>query len=121
MNIKKVIDKPMIIHTTEKTKIHFHENSEAKNKCENIYISKSGAIIKDSTAMSNKMNIRTKFCKAIFNDKGKVNHRNQYSLVKREKSDSIAKNGKSIKLANMVVIKAASNQMEGTENIRDSI
>ena len=111
----------MVIHTKEKIKIHVHENTEAKIKSESIDTSKSGAIINGSTEMPNKMNIRTKFRKAIFNDKGKVNHINQYSSVKREKLDSIAKNGKSIKLANMVAIKAASNQMEGVENIRDSI
>ena len=111
----------MVIHTKEETKIHLHENYETKIMTESIYTEKSGAIINGSTAMPNKMNIRTKFRKAILNDKGKVNHRKQYRSFKREKLDSIAKNGKSIKLANMVVIKAASNQMEGTENIRDSI
>lgn len=32
MIIKKVDDKPMIIHTKEKTKIHMHENQDAKIK-----------------------------------------------------------------------------------------
>jgi len=111
----------MVIHTKEETKIHLHENYETKIMTESIYTEKSGAIINGSTAMPNKMNIRTKFRKAILNDKGKVNHRKQYRSFKREKLDSIAKNGKSIKLANMVAIKAASYQMEGAENVRDSI
>lgn len=37
MKIKKVDDKPMIIHTKEKTKIHIHENQDAKIKGHNVY------------------------------------------------------------------------------------
>jgi len=107
LNIKKVDDKLMVIHTKEKTKIHLHENPEIKIQTESIYTAKSEAIINGSTAMSNKMNIRRKFRKAVFNDKGKINHRKQYRSVKREQSYSIAKNDKSIKLANIVAIKAA--------------
>lgn len=37
LKIKKVDDKPMVIHTKEKAKIHSHEPKEAKIKGSNIY------------------------------------------------------------------------------------
>ena len=37
MKIKKVDDKPMVIHTKEKVKIHAHEPKGAKLKGSNIY------------------------------------------------------------------------------------
>ena len=42
MKIKKVDDKPMIIHTKEKAKIHAHEPKEAKIKGSNIYTVERG-------------------------------------------------------------------------------
>mgnify|MGYP006961232797 CR=1 FL=1 len=37
LKIKKVDDKPMVIHTKEKAKIHSHEPKKAKIKGSNIY------------------------------------------------------------------------------------
>ena len=37
MKIRKVDDKPMVIHTKEKAKIHAHEPKGAKIKGSNIY------------------------------------------------------------------------------------
>ena len=42
MNIKKVDDKPMVIHTKEKAKIHTHEAKAAKIKGSNIYTVERG-------------------------------------------------------------------------------
>ena len=36
MNIKKVDDKPMVIHTKEKTKLHVKTAPETKIKAENV-------------------------------------------------------------------------------------
>jgi len=68
----------MVILTKEKPKILVQENPEMNIKTGIISIAKRGAIINDSTTMLNKMNIRTKFRKAIFNDNGKANNRKQY-------------------------------------------
>ena len=38
MKIKKVDDKPMVIHTKEKAKIHSHEPKGARIKGSNIYV-----------------------------------------------------------------------------------
>ena len=37
MKIKKVDDKPMVIHTKQKAKIHTHEPKQASIKGSNIY------------------------------------------------------------------------------------
>ena len=42
MKIKKVDDKPMVIHTKEKAKIHSHEPKKAKIKGSNIYTVQRG-------------------------------------------------------------------------------
>ncbi len=42
MKIKKVDDKPMVIHTKEKAKIHSHEPKKAKIKGSNIYTVERG-------------------------------------------------------------------------------
>ena len=42
MKIKKVDDKPIVIHTKEKAKIHAHEPKGAKIKGSNIYTVERG-------------------------------------------------------------------------------
>ena len=49
MKIKKVDDKPMIIHTKKKTKIHMHENQDAKIKGHNVYTVDHSPMSKGST------------------------------------------------------------------------
>ena len=44
MKIRKVDDKPMVIHTKEKAKIHAHEPKGAKIKGSNIYTVERGPI-----------------------------------------------------------------------------
>ena len=38
MNIKKVDDKPMVIHTKEKAKLHIKQEPEAKIKGRNVLV-----------------------------------------------------------------------------------
>ena len=42
LKIKKVDDKPMVIHTKKKAKIHMHEPKKAKIKGSNIYTVQRG-------------------------------------------------------------------------------
>ena len=48
MKIKKVDDKPMVIHTKEKAKIHAHEPKGAKIKGSNIYTVERGPKVHDA-------------------------------------------------------------------------
>ena len=50
MKIKKVDDKPMVIHTKEKAKIHAHEPNGAKIKGSNIYTVERGPKVHDAKA-----------------------------------------------------------------------
>ena len=50
MKIKKVDDKPMVIHTKEKAKIHAHEPKGAKIKGSNIYTVERGPKVHDAKA-----------------------------------------------------------------------
>ena len=50
MKIKKVDDKPMVIHTKEKAKIHAHEPKGTKIKGSNIYTVERGAKVHDAKA-----------------------------------------------------------------------
>ncbi len=51
MKIKKVDDKPMVIHTKEKAKIHAHEPKGAKIKGSNIYTVERGPKTADAKPM----------------------------------------------------------------------
>lgn len=42
LNIKKVDDKPMVIHTKEKTKLHIKAEPEAKIKGRNVLVVEKG-------------------------------------------------------------------------------
>ena len=62
MKIKKVDDKPMVIHTKEKAKIHAHEPKGAKIKGSNIYTVERGPKVHDAKAneMDKKASANTK-------------------------------------------------------------
>lgn len=51
MKIKKVDDKPMVIHTKEKAKIHSHEPKGARIKGSNIYTVERGPKIAGALAV----------------------------------------------------------------------
>lgn len=51
LNIKKVDDKPMVIHTKEKAKIHSHEPHTATIKGSNIYTVDRSPKIKGADTM----------------------------------------------------------------------
>ena len=50
MNIKKVDDKPMVIHTKEKAKIHTHEPRQAAIKGSNVYTVNRGPKVVNAEA-----------------------------------------------------------------------
>ena len=52
MKIKKVDDKPMVIHTKQKNKIHSHEQKNASIKSGNIYTVNRSSKIKDGNVSS---------------------------------------------------------------------
>ena len=61
MKIKKVDDKPMVIHTKEKTKIHAHEPKGARIKGSNIYTVERGPKVHDTKADANDKQVKNVF------------------------------------------------------------
>lgn len=58
MKIRKVDDKPMVIHTKEKAKIHAHEPKGAKIKGSNIYTVERGPKTAGAMAELNTQRVR---------------------------------------------------------------
>ena len=54
MDIKKIDDKPMVIHTKKKSKLHIHESKEGTIKGKNVYVKQ-----KVEEAHGNDKNVRT--------------------------------------------------------------
>ncbi len=121
MKIKRVDDKPIVIHTKKKSKLHIYRKVEAKNKGGNSYNAKRGPVVHKVFGTA-KENPNRKYRKATFNQTKKENRFYSPNIkVKKDKTDAITKNGRSIKLAGVTAAKAASEQMEGSENIRDAV
>ena len=56
MKIKKVDDKPMVIHTKQKAEIHTHESKKASIKGNNIYMVERGTKTKSTIHQSEPKN-----------------------------------------------------------------
>lgn len=83
MNIKKVDDKPMVIHTKEKTKLHVKTAPEAKIKAGNVLTVErtpkfSGAEREAKADNMDKRMSGIKGKKYLYNWKGKGYNREQY-------------------------------------------
>ena len=84
MKIKKVDDKPMVIHTKKKAKLHTHEPKKASIKDSNIYTV----------------------------DKAKKGMFRQYRAALKESKQSIKTKNSSIKVAGATGAQTALSQME---------
>ncbi|MDD3363331.1 MAG: hydrolase, partial [Hespellia sp.] len=129
MKIKKVDDKPMIIHTKAKPKIHSHEGKSTGIKGHNVYSVNRSPKIKSATTSMQTMGKGT-VCRSgkttyrkstIHLDQvergGKIHQHNRN--IKNDKKTIKTKNS-SIKLVGAVGANAASNQMEGADEVRDA-
>lgn len=74
MKIKKVEDKPMVIHTKQKTQIHSHEPKNAAIKGSNIYTVNRSPKIKEVT-LSKESGKSRNGISAFRKQKGKKNYR----------------------------------------------
>lgn len=112
MKIKKVDDKPMVIHTKQKAKIHSHEPKQASIKGSNIYTVdrdptkkavKSGGFRKSTVHQVQKESLLSKCRKSI-----------------KQSSQSIKVNDTSLKNAGMVAGKVTTDQLEGGEELQQA-
>lgn len=121
MNIKKVDDKPLVIHTKEKTKIHSHEPKGASIKGSNIYTVDRSPKIKGS---------------AIQEESGKESYRKstihqakpvregriaKYRKNLKESNTSIKTKNTTLRNARMVGAKTMTDQMDGGQEVQQSL
>lgn len=119
MNIKKVDDKPMVIHTKEKPKIHTHEPKKASIKAAHIYTVDRSPKIKGVTVATSE-NKRYRQSTIHKPDKAKNKKFRQYRAAIKESKQSVKIKQTSIKVAGAAGAQTALGQMEGGEEVRDA-
>lgn len=112
MKINKVDDKPMVIHTKQKAKIHSHEAQNSSIKGANVYTTQRGTKHTEET-------VNKKIRSSTVHQKGGMKE----SFIKgamTKSQQSIKTKNSSIKVAGAAGAQTALSQMEGGEEIRDS-
>ena len=119
MKIKKVDDKPMVIHTKKKAKLHTHEPKKASIKASNIYtVDRSPKIKGAKIATTENKKFRRSTIHPV--DKAKKGMFRQYRAALKESKQSIKTKNSSIKVAGAAGAQTALSQMEGGEEVRDA-
>lgn len=85
MNIKKVDDKPMVIHTKEKTKLHIKQEPEAKIEGRNVLVVDKGLKIAGMDREDKTVIKKTSAKEAVKNSIQK--EKGMYAQVQRAKQD----------------------------------
>ena len=123
LKIKKVDDKPMVIHTEKKAKLHTHEPKKASIKASNIYTVDRSPKIKGSkiTTTENK-----KFRRSTIHpvDNAKKGMFRQYRAAIKESKQSIKTKNSSITVKNPISPKLKVNRTiikEFSDDLMDKI
>ena len=119
MKIKKVDDKPMVIHMKQKPKLHTHEPKKASIKAANIYtVDRSPKMNASSNDTTNNKKFRRSTIHSI--DKVPKGMFRQYQAALKESKQSIKMKNSSIKVAGTAGAQTALSQMEGGEEVREA-
>lgn len=138
MNIKKVDDKPIVIHTKQKTKIHSHEPKNAVIKGSNIYAASRSPKIKEvavnkefgrarnSISEYGKQKGKKTYRKSTVHGKDNVRERGIGKLRKniKEANQSIKVKQRNLHVAGRTAIvgaKVATDQMEGGREAHQAV
>lgn len=136
MKIKKVDDKPMVIHTKEKTKIHSHVPKGASIKGSNIYTVDRSPKIKGSSLSRETGKTRKPGTTARTMNAGKKTYRkstihqtedvkkgriSKYRKNIKESNSSVKCKNTSLRNVGMVGGKTMTDQMEGGQEIQQSV
>ena len=105
MKIKKVDDKPMVIHTKQKAKLHTHEPKQAAIKGSNIY-----TVERDPTKKSAE---HTKYRKSTVHQVQKEGMFSKYRKKVQQANQSVKVKNTSLRNAGMVGGKVMTDQIEG--------
>ena len=112
MKIKKVDDKPMVIHTKQKAKLHTHEPKQAAIKGSNIY-----TVERDPTKKSAE---HTKYRKSTVHQVQKEGMFSKYRKKVQQANQSVKVKNTSLRNAGMVGGKVMTDQIEGGHEIQQS-
>ena len=119
MKIKKVDDKPMVIHTKEKAKIHSHEPKKAKIKGSNIYTVQRGPKI--AGAKVNDTDKRNVYCKStVHQAEKKEKGLSKFKRNIKESKTSIKTKNTNLHIAGRMGVLAAgavTEQVEGGQEV----
>lgn len=136
MNIKKVDDKPMVIHTKEKAKLHIKQEPEAKIKGRNILVVEKGPKIagankedmadrKKSTTKGKSEQKSQKVNQAVKEEVRKVLQKKngvyaQYQKSKKDREKTIGKKNNTVRSVAPVGTMTALDQMDGGNEIYEA-
>lgn len=112
MKIKKVDDKPMVIHTKQKAKLHTHEPKQASIKESNIY-----TVVHDPTK---KNTAKGNYRKSTVHQVQKERLFSKYRKQMKQSNQSIKVKDNSLRNAGMVGGKVMIDQMEGGQEIQQA-
>lgn len=112
MKIKKVDDKPMVIHTKQKTKLHTHEPKQATIKGSNIY-----TVERDPTK---KQVDNTKHRRSTVHQVQKEGMFSKYRKQVQQANQSVKVKNTSLRNAGMTGVKVMTDQIEGGQEIQQS-
>jgi cell wall-associated NlpC family hydrolase len=119
LKIKKVDDKPMVIHTKEKAKIHSHEPKKAKIKGSNIYTVQRGPKI--AGAKVNDTDKRNVYCKStVHQAEKKEKGLSKFKRNIKESKTSIKTKNTNLHIAGRMGVLAAgavTEQVEGGQEV----
>ncbi len=118
MKIKKVDDKPMVIHTKEKAKIHAHEPKGAKIKGSNIYTVERGPKTIGAKVSDDKKKSYRK--STIHQSESKNKRLSRFERNYRESNTSIKTKNTNLHIAGRTGALAAgavTEQMEGGQEV----
>jgi len=112
VKIKKVDDKPMVIHTKQKAKLHTHEPKQAAIKGSNIY-----TVERDPTKKSAE---HTKYRKSTVHQVQKEGMFSKYRKQVQQANQSVKVKNTSLRNAGMAGGKVMTEQIEGGQEIQQS-
>lgn len=124
LKIKKVVDKPMVIHTKSDMKLNTHQNKEVAIKGQNVYTVNHSPKIKSAqiTDSTEKKSGKAQYRNSTIHQ-GKKKHSSMvgnYRKNLKESKKSIKVKNSSIKVAGAAGARVATKQMEGGEEIQQA-
>ena len=118
LNIKKGDDKPSVIHTKEKTKLHIKQEPEAKIKGRNVLVVDKTP---NAAGMDKEVIKKSSAKEAVKKSMQKENE--MYAQVRKAKQDrekAIGKKNETVKMVASAGAMAALDQMEGGNEVYES-